>query len=82
MKGKRACRMCGWEGKKEKLLYASHPFRPGSIIAGCPDCLSTESLDITCDAPNCEKKATGGSPEMEGYRWFCVEHVPHRSNKP
>lgn len=71
------CSMCFHVTPDADLLRASHPFRPGEQVSGCPVCRNCESLSRACDVSDCQREASQCDP-AHGFR--CHFHVPVESS--
>ena len=70
------CRTCNWRGSRADRLVAPHPFTPGTLIYGCPQCEDVECFAVVCDEDGCWLPVTCGTPTTDGYRQTCSKHRP------
>lgn len=43
---------CHWRGKLADALTASHPFKPGKTVYGCPECREI-GVYVACEVKDC-----------------------------
>ena len=72
---KYACENCLWDGLVCDLLSAPNPFEAGEMLYACPNCQAME-VEAICDAVDCWRPVTCGTPTANGYRHTCLEHKP------
>lgn len=76
------CEECRGVSLEAGLLTAPSPFNINETLTGCPYCLGCGKVELLCDDPGCESKATAGFPtEKEdhgGYRRTCYKHTKQR----
>jgi hypothetical protein len=65
---------CAWQGDESDVLKASHPFKEGEQVWGCPACRAIDTLMTVCDTPGCWELA-----HFLGEQAACSQHVPSNS---
>lgn len=70
------CDECDTITHTSDLLHAPNPFDAEDIVAGCPFCKSIDCFRPVCDAADCHRYASSGTPTPDGYRWTCHKHRP------
>lgn len=67
---KYVCKDCG--AVSFECLSAPNPFDTEDIITGCPNCKEVETLLQACHFSGCNQPASGGYPNVLGYRYACL----------
>ena len=76
------CTQCDFICDESELLQAANPFKSDDTVYGCPRCFGIDAAVAACDAPDCTRQASCGTPTPDGYRHTCSEHRPVREAKP
>jgi len=67
---------CDWRGSFSDALTATHPFKDGKTIQGCPKC-GTIGVWVACQIKECQEPgATRAAPDEKlcGGPFFCDYH--------
>jgi len=81
LESKLLCGDCGATFGPSQYQIAPHPFIQDEHVYGCPACGWLEATQV-CDASNCDRPVTSGTPNFDGYRYIraCRDHSPLAGN--